>query len=313
MTSPERWPAILLHLDAEDWVRAADLADAIGVSESTVYREVHAMVEAGIPVRGVPGHGYKLQDEYLLSPLRLTVDEAAVLVLGSAQAAQRLEGRYRAAARAAHGRIEQLLPDEVELEAQSLEGVVPLARPHIFREAGSDSVLPQVAEAVKNDRTLTLTVDSRTVDIDPYGLLRKGSTWFVVGREHERHRVVQLGLNEIDALAVTDQRFERPSGYGSASAVPHIKRQQRIRLLFSAEAAPSVRIPQNIDVHSREHRPDGHLLLALQPTNHSDLIPWLLSWGRHVKVLEPRTLRERVAAQARAIADQYESAPSLLD
>jgi predicted DNA-binding transcriptional regulator YafY len=39
----------------------------------------------------------------------------------------------------------------------------------------------------------------------------------------------------------------------------------------------------------------------------------LLGWGRHAKVLEPRSLRTRLVAEAQAVADQYESSPTLLD
>ena len=94
MTPSKRWPAILLQLAPDAWTRAVDLARALGVSERTVYRDVQAMVEAGIPLQGVPGKGYRLPEDYLLAPVQLTTDEAIMLVLGGAYAARNVGGRY---------------------------------------------------------------------------------------------------------------------------------------------------------------------------------------------------------------------------
>lgn len=318
MASPDRWPAILLQLDADNWVRAADVAEAMGVSESTIYREVHAMVEAGIPIRGVPGHGYRLRDEYLLSPLRFTVDEAVMIVVGSARAVKGAGGRYGAAARSARGRIQRILPDDVDAEVQSVQRSVPLPRSSLFRQPRPDSLLPTIAEAVTDEQTLAIALASgegatTTRTVDPYGLTRKGVTWFVVGRDRESNRVVQHDLQAIQDVWPVDETFQRPASYGTGAARRQVERGQQVRVLFSKEAAASGQIEPVLDVVEREDRPDGRLVVTLQIDDHSDVIPTVLSWGRHAKVLEPRALRDRLAAEARATADQYESVPSLLD
>lgn len=318
MRSTERWPAILLQLDSDGWTRAADLAQACEVSERTIYRDAHEMVEAGIPLQGVPGKGYRLPDEFLLSPIRLTTDEAVMLVLGSENAARQFEGRYRAAARAARSRIERVLPGDVKLEAQSLRRAGPLARPSIFGEPAHDGLLPQIREALADERTVTVRLsetDSSSTHrtIDPYGLVQHGTNWFLIGHEHERNRVVQLGLHNIDDLTLTSDTFDRPSGYGSPEAGGPIQSRQRIRLVFSEEVAPSVQVDPTFEVVTREQQSDGGLAVTIRVRDQSELIPWLLSWGRHVQVLEPQSLRERIAEETRATADQYDSIPTLLD
>ena len=315
MTPSERWPAILLQLAPDTWTRATDLARALGVSERTVYRDVQAMVEAGIPLQGVPGKGYRLPEDYLLAPLQLTTDEAIMLVLGSAYAAQNFSGRYQAAARAAQHKIEEMLPAEDQERALALQGSVPLVSPSVFGDSTEDGLLAQVRHALVEERTLVATMktsgDARTVD--PYGLVQQGTTWHVVGYGHERNRVMHLRLPSIDALELTDATFERPVSYGTPSAGPAEEPRRRVRVVFAAEVAAAVQVAPSLEVVRREHLADNRLLLTLKVNHELEVMPWLLSWGTHAQVLEPRALRERIAAEAYAVADQYESPPTLFD
>lgn len=318
MTPSERWPGILLQLELDTWTRAVDLARALGVSERTVYRDVQAMVEAGIPLQGVPGKGYRLPEDYLLTPVQLTTDEATMLVLGSVYAAQNFGGRYQAAARAAQHKLEEALPPEDRERALSLQGSVPLVSPRVFDDSAEEGLLRQARHALVEERTLVATVTSSTGEpsarrIDPYGLVRQGTAWHIVGYGHDRDRVVHLRLPSVNELELTDNTFERPPSYGTPPDGPSTPPRRRVRVVFAAEVAPSVQGAPALEIERRESLSDGRLLLTLKVDDERDVMPWLLSWGAHVQVLEPRALRERVAAEAQAVADQYESVPTLID
>ncbi|MFB6274081.1 MAG: helix-turn-helix transcriptional regulator [Salinibacter sp.] len=318
MTPSERWPAILLQLAPDAWTRAADLARTLGVSERTVYRDVQGMVEAGIPLQGVPGKGYRLPEDYLLAPVQLTTDEAIMLVLGSAYAAQNFGGRYQAAARAAQHKIEDVLSPEDRERVLALQGSVPLVSPHVFGDSTEDGLLRQVRHALVEERSLVATMAgadeaSASRTLDPYGLVQQGTSWHVVGYGHDRDRVIHLRLERIDALDLTDDTFERPPSYGTPSDGPADEPRRRVRVVFAAEVAASVQVAPSLTVTNREHLADDRLLLTLRVDHELDVMPWILSWGAHAQVLEPRALRERIAAEARAVADQYESTPTLLD
>lgn len=317
MSPSDRWPAILLQLEPDTWTRAADLARALGVSERTVYRDVHALVEAGVPLQGVPGKGYRVPDDYLLAPVQLTTDEAIMLVLGSAYAAQNVGGRYRASARAAQERIEALLPPDDRERARSLQGNVQLVPHNVFGNSTEEGLLRQVRHALVEERTLlvkTSGADGETDRmIDPYGLVRQGTTWYIVGFGHDRGRVIHLRLPTLDTLDVTEETFERPASYGSSPDAPSTEARRQVRVVFAADVASSVHVAPPRTVSNRELLSDGRLLLTLKVEDELAVMPWLLSWGSHVHVLEPSSLRERVAAEAQSVADQYEAGLTLLD
>jgi predicted DNA-binding transcriptional regulator YafY len=315
MTPTERWPALLLHLSPSAWMRAEDLAQALGVSERTIYRDVQSLKEAGIPVEGVPGQGYRLPDDYLLDPLALTVDEAVMLVLGSAYAAQNFDGRYRAAARSAHRKLEDALPERHREKALSLQGNVSLVPPSVFGATPEDPALQQLRRALLEERTVQVQQDGTGAprSLNPYGLVRKNAVWYLVAYAPERDRVVHVRLDRDTDVALTNQTFHRPSGYRSDTAPVQASAPDRdVRVVFAAEVVPSLQIAPSIHVERSEELSDGRLILTLRVQHELEILPWLLSWGAHVRVLEPHALRQRLGEEARRIAVQYQDEPSLL-
>jgi|GEM_PF-2088431 len=74
----ERRQAIIEALRSEQWQRAEDMADALGVSRRTIYRDVQELLDAGLPIVGVPGTGYRLDLGLRCAPAEaLTPDEAS--------------------------------------------------------------------------------------------------------------------------------------------------------------------------------------------------------------------------------------------
>ena len=80
MNRTDRLLAITLELHAHRYTRAEDLATQFEVSVRTVYRDIEALCEAGVPVVATPGYGYSLAEGYFLAPVMLTADEAGMLL-----------------------------------------------------------------------------------------------------------------------------------------------------------------------------------------------------------------------------------------
>src|SRR5215469_5290717 len=98
MNRTDRLLAIILELQARSRQRAEDLAATFETSKRTIYRDIQALSEAGVPIVSVPGQGYSLVEGYFLPPLRFSTEEAMMLLLGSDSVAQHFDPHYRAAA-----------------------------------------------------------------------------------------------------------------------------------------------------------------------------------------------------------------------
>src|SRR5581483_1641124 len=99
---------------------AEDLAATFETSKRTIYRDMEALSEAGVPVVAIPGQGYALMEGYFLPPLTFRTDEATMLLLGSDVMAQQFDAQYRAAAQSAAAKIEGVLPERLRDDVRVL-------------------------------------------------------------------------------------------------------------------------------------------------------------------------------------------------
>ncbi len=75
-----RLTAILTQLQTKKLLTASELADKFSVSKRTIYRDIKALGQAGIPVLTEDGKGYTLMDGYRIPPVMFTESEANALI-----------------------------------------------------------------------------------------------------------------------------------------------------------------------------------------------------------------------------------------
>ena len=95
-----------------------DLAASFEISKRTVYRDIQALCEAGVPVIAEPGRGYSLVEGYFLPPLRFSADEATMLLLGADVMAQSFDAEYRVAAEDAARKAQEHGMKTLEVEVR---------------------------------------------------------------------------------------------------------------------------------------------------------------------------------------------------
>src|SRR5687768_8048088 len=83
MNRVDRLMAMVVQLQGRRLVRAEELARHFEISLRTVYRDIAALGEAGIPIVGEAGVGYSLLKGYHLPPVMFTSDEASALFFGA--------------------------------------------------------------------------------------------------------------------------------------------------------------------------------------------------------------------------------------
>ena len=117
MTRNERLEQILIALRDGGLLRARDLAQRLGVSERTIWRDMAALVEYGVPVEGERGVGYILRRAMTLPPLVLSSEEMAALEHLLRLAEAHADTRIGIGARSLAAKIRAVLPPEPEPDA----------------------------------------------------------------------------------------------------------------------------------------------------------------------------------------------------
>ena len=90
---------------------AAILAERLGVSERTVYRDIRDLSGSGVPIQGEAGVGYRLGKDFELPPLMFTLDEVQALVLGARMVQSWSDAPLRRSAQSALEKVSAALPE----------------------------------------------------------------------------------------------------------------------------------------------------------------------------------------------------------
>jgi predicted DNA-binding transcriptional regulator YafY len=103
-------------------VSGAALAQRLGISIRTLYRDIATLQAQGADIQGAPGFGYVLRPGFLMPPMMLSEEEIEALVLGARWVAARTDDDLKDAARNALAKIAAVLPADLrhELETNSL-------------------------------------------------------------------------------------------------------------------------------------------------------------------------------------------------
>ena len=133
-------------------VTAAALADKLGVSERTIYRDIQTLAGLGAPIEGEAGVGYLLRAGMFLPPLMFNPDELEALVLGARWVRQQGDAGLAAAATNALAKIATATPRDLrETMAETSLWVPPR------REAqANEAFMVPAREAIRNGHKLHL-------------------------------------------------------------------------------------------------------------------------------------------------------------
>lgn len=308
MNRTDRLLAIVLELQGRGRARAEDLARQLDVSRRTIYRDVLALNEAGVPIVSLPGQGYTLMPGYFLPPLRFSVEEAVMLLLGSDVVAQAFDAGLAGAAGSAARKIGAVLAEDVRREVQFLRDNLRLVQ----RDPGGEATLALLRvlrQATLERRTVEFRYHKpqaaeETRQVDPHGLFRLNTVWLLAAFDHARAEFRHFRLDRIEGLRVLPGKFERQPHFRLERDETREGRELVVRALFDPEVTRLVGQNLSYYVTRTQETPDG-LLVTLHARAVEEVLPWLLSWGGRVRVLEPTFVQARLREAAQEILARH--------
>jgi predicted DNA-binding transcriptional regulator YafY len=210
----DRLHAILTHLQSKKKVTAQEMADRFNISLRTVYRDVKALDESGVPVIGEAGSGYTIMEGYRLPPVMFTQEEASALLLGAKLAEQFTDGSVRRHFNAALFKIKAVLrsPDKEYVDSLT-EHIEILTRNSPDRES-PQQYLSQLQQAVVHKNIVHMQYRSNMKEevtrraVEPIGLLHYGSAWHLIGWCQLREDYRDFRLSRIQGVTLDEKTFD---------------------------------------------------------------------------------------------------------
>jgi len=283
----------------------------------TVRRDLAALEGAGFPLLTERASGqtrWKLLDGFRRLPaLGFAPSELMALVF-SRDLLRPLQGTHiHAALDSALTKASAALPPAgLDFVRHMREFLSVRFGPHKTYRAHRE-VIERASRAIADRRTVQMRYLSASSgktgrrEVDPYHLWYAAGGLYLIGYCHRRRDVRMFAVERIRSLAITDHPYQLPLGFDVEAYVQDALvvmrgRQIAVELLFDRPTAAWAR--DRVWHPSQELAPlrDGKLRMTLRVADTRELVGWILSFGRGVKVVRPAALRDKVQEEALALS-----------
>jgi predicted DNA-binding transcriptional regulator YafY len=230
MRRADRLFRIVQRLRRRGATTARQLAEALEVSERTVYRDVRDLLASGVPIQGEAGVGYALDRSYELPPLMFDEEEIEALVLGARIVRAWADKKLARAAEEALQKIENVLPPPLKSRLADS----PLLAPDFHFSNRFRSGLEDLRRAIREQRKARFRyVDKAQVGsertVHPLGLAYWGQSWTLTAWCEMRAAFRSFRLDRIDGLQITDESFESAPGQTLADFLALVQAEAQAR------------------------------------------------------------------------------------
>lgn len=310
MNRIDRLVAILIYMEGRRVTRAEDIADEFATSIRTVYRDIAALAEAGVPIVGEAGVGYSIMRGYHLPPVHFTTEEATALITANILVDRFADSSLKSSMTSALAKIRAVLPPDHQDHIARLERRMSIPN---APQPGQTGNLFFIQKALADRTVLRIayrnagaTGASRR-DIEPLGLTYYGDRWHLIAWCRARQDYRDFRTDRIQAMSTLPEQFGPHEGF---SLVEFLGRWDQPmvpitgRIQADPVAAERVRKEAPFKI-LREERDERSVTFTIEGSQWNWYLGWLLSFGTRLVVLEPEDLRLLLLDTARATADHH--------
>ena len=212
MNRIDRLFGILTLLQSKKYVPAEKIADKFGISVRTVYRDVKALCEQGIPVSFEQNRGYFIVQGYFLPPVSFSSEEANALLLMETMvtgfADQSIGKHYSNAL----NKIKSVLRSQEKEKLEKLTNNVRFQIPDCFHK--NYEYLSTLQNSISSQKVLELEYQNRNHEVskrkvEPIGLIFYAFHWHLIAWCHMREDYRDFKVANILRIKITDADFTR--------------------------------------------------------------------------------------------------------
>jgi proteasome accessory factor B len=311
---------IIRLIESRHGVTIEEVCEETGISRRTVHRDLIAIQDAGYPLVSEWQTGrkaYRFLTRFKnIPPITFSLNELATLYFLRGQADNLDSTPFADDLTSIFTKVRSVLPPRYAAHLDRISGVsLPLIQgKHDYRDF--HDILARLRDALIHQYRITLQylpvarTSAETYQVDPYTLALYKGGLYLIGYAHNRDDLRTFAVERIKAVAVERERFELPDDYCP---------EERLKDAFGIVAEPPAEITIRFSsvvknsVSGRIWHPsqrvteleDGSIEVSFTAGGRLEIISWILSYGEHAEVIEPRELRDEVASCLKKASRRY--------
>ncbi len=208
-----RLTAILTQLQSKKLITASKLAEKYGVSTKTIYRDLKALEDAGVPIITEEGKGFSIMEGYRLPPIMFTEDEAnalltAELIIQSSKDSSLIKKFSEVILK-----VKAVMPNKILRKSERLELKMGITNTYIDNSPKSKYLL-EIQKALVDYLVLNITYTNKKDEstqrkLEPFAIYsNQNNEWVMVAYCLLRKEFRSFSLLNIDKLIITDENFK---------------------------------------------------------------------------------------------------------
>jgi len=311
----DRLNAILVHLQSKKKVKAQEIADRFGITLRTVYRDVKALDESGVPIIGEAGVGYSVMEGYRLPPVMFTQEEATALLMSAKLSTplpgnaikHHLEDALFKIKSVVRGTDKDYLDELEKLVAVEISRLPPADKPSYVMQQLQKAMIDkhvvklQYQSLYKEEKTLR--------DIEPIGLYYYGLGWHIIAWCRLRKGYRDFKVDRIQSVSATDESFAKkkhPSLHEYIQEMAFKMEMQEVVIRMKKETSLYI-VSQKYNHGFVSQEPVGSKEVRMRfLVGHMDTFArWLLMFTNAVTIESPLSLNELMEQLVEKLCETY--------
>lgn len=316
MNRIDRLTAILIQLQSKKVVKAQEIADRFEISLRTVYRDIRALEEAGVPLGAEAGTGYFIMDGYHLPPVMFSREEANALVLGAKLIGEQTDHSIKKYFGEAMFKIKSVLKNDEKEGLERLESQIKVES--IPRQESDDfpnNFLATIQNALIDRKVLSFkyfsnyTGDFNERQVEPIGLTFYGGNWHLLAYCRLRKAARDFRVDRLVKLTMLDEKFEIKNNVLDQFTEDLMRGTDLSEVVISIERKIAVLISNQKFYQGfvSEVEKDGRVEMRFLVPTLDYFSRWLVSLGDSVEIQEPESLKGIMVERAKELAKHYNS------
>ncbi len=315
MNRIDRLNAILILLQSRKRTPMEMFEERFELSRRTIFRDIRALIETGVPIGGDAGEGYFIAEGYHLPPVVFNKEEAASLLLGAKFIEKNADTETRQKLDDALTKVKTVLR---YADREFLEGlernvtVVPSLT--VQNEGFPASHLTDIQFAIGSKRTLSFDYQSNykqeltTREVEPLGLVYYSSRWHLIAYCLLREDLRDFRTDRIQKLRITTHTFDPDRHPNYLDFLDHSLSGTDAKvgwLRFTKQMARFLGDQKYYFGLVEEQEHEDHFRMKFITPRYEYLARWIMSYGNHVTVESPQELQDLAKDYAKELYAHY--------
>lgn len=314
MNRIDRLNAILIQLQSKRVVKAQEIADRFNISLRTVYRDIRALEESGVPIGAEAGVGYFLQENYHLPPVSFTNEEASALLFGEKLVENMSDNKIKSDFCSALFKVKAILKPNEKDHLEKLHEKVFVYNFFSGIDSNRQLFLSEIQQSLVNKQILNIKYESKYADeplwrkVEPIGLCNYSSRWHLFAWCHLRQEYRDFRLDRILELKATNEFYKGKTHLSIKeylAKVSDVSSNANISVIIPKERKKLIQESRYWYGFLGEENSGDQERIFFSNSDLNGFANWLIQTGCHAKVEFPEELKSILLKKVEDLSKTY--------